>query len=107
MSSYNDIIFAGFATCFPRGYIPYHLFSRIFSPPIKSENGIAKHAPYGLRKIEAALLEYGFKENDIAVIDPRQIDRFAEHAKVVGICENDIVNSIAYILGLQSPKGPL
>jgi len=91
MSSYNSIIFAGFATCFPKGYLPDHLFFRLFSPPTESGNGIVKYAPYGLRKVEAALLEYGFREDEVAIVNPNEIDRFAKHAKVVGICGNDIM----------------
>ena len=91
MSSYNSIMFAGFAACFPKGYFPDRLFFRIFSPPVESGNGIVKYAPYGLRKVEAALLEYGFREDDIAIVNPNETDRFAKHAKVVGICGNDIM----------------
>ncbi len=92
MSSYNDIIFTGFATCFPRKYIPDFVFYRMFAPSVEYEkDGIVKQSPYGLRKIEAALIEYGFNEEDIAVVQPTEIHRFAKDAKVVGICGNDIM----------------
>ncbi len=49
-------------------------------------DGRARLAPYGLRKIEAALLENGFDENDIATVPPKSLPKFVgEKTKVIGI----------------------
>ncbi|OLS13823.1 MAG: radical SAM protein [Promethearchaeota archaeon CR_4] len=49
-------------------------------------DGRARLAPYGLRKIEATLIENGFDENDIATVPPMSLSKFiGENTKVVGI----------------------
>jgi len=110
MSEYSGIMFLGFATCFPKGFLPDFLFFKIFCPPVEQKNGVVKYAPYGLRKIEASLLENGFNQEDIAVIDPEHIGRYIKHAKVVGIGGNDILGKgpttqiITQIIGVDSKK---
>jgi hypothetical protein len=39
------------------------------------DEGRLKIAPYGIRKIEAALRDYGFSAEDVIVADPRKLDR--------------------------------
>ena len=47
-------------------------------------------APNGTRKIEAALLEYGFKSKDVVVAHPEHLDKVVgPETKVLGITEND------------------
>ncbi len=49
-------------------------------------DGRARLAPYGLRKVEAALLENGFDENDIATVPPKSLSKFVGNkTKVIGI----------------------
>ena len=49
-------------------------------------DGTAKLAPYGLRKIEASLLESGFDEDDIVIIHPRSLKKFiGKNTKAIGI----------------------
>jgi radical SAM superfamily enzyme YgiQ (UPF0313 family) len=90
MSEYNNNEFLGFTACSP-ALIPERLFKLIFCPPVKSNgNGTAAAANCGVRKIEAALLENGFSEQDVAVVRPQDIDKFIDtETKVVGITTND------------------
>jgi len=49
-------------------------------------DGQAKLAPYGLRKMEAALFESGFNEKDIVTVHPRFLENFiGPETKVIGI----------------------
>jgi hypothetical protein len=57
MSDYHHNEFVGFGTYAPPNFIPDWLYSWLFFPPIKTENGVPVAAPYGLRKIEAQLLK--------------------------------------------------
>ncbi len=75
MSEYQGGIFMGFSACVPRGIIPDFLYFSLFSPSIDHKAGIVRVAPLGLRKIEAALLEKGFNENEIVAAHPDHLDR--------------------------------
>ncbi|GAI00960.1 unnamed protein product, partial [marine sediment metagenome] len=86
MSDYGGGIFVGFAACAPK-LIPEWLYKRLLCPPIPEHDGIAKFAPCGTRKIEAALLEKGF---DISVAHPEHLHKVInEETKAVGITAND------------------
>jgi len=91
MSEYNGAIFLGFSACVPRGLIPDRLYFSLFCPSIEvNENGSAKYAPCGTRKIEAALLNNGFKREDVIVAHPEHLEKVVgSNTKVVGITEND------------------
>ncbi len=53
-------------------------------------NGIAKYAPYGLRKVEAGLLRDGFRREDVVVAHPNHIEKFiGPETQVVGTYEMD------------------
>ena len=82
MSDYHKNEFVGFGTCAPPNVIPDWLYSWLFFPPIKTENGIPVAAPYGLRKIEAQLLSEGF---EVLTVDPDYLGRYIGDAKVLGI----------------------
>ena len=89
LSGYNGHVFLGFAACAPR-LLPEWLYTRIFCPPIEEENNRLKYAHCGQRKIEAALLAYGFKEQDIAIVNPEKLHRVInEETKVLGITTHD------------------
>lgn len=91
MSGYNGHIFLGFSACVPRGIIPDRLYFSIFCPPVEAEgDGSARLAPCGTRKIEAALLEYGFRREDVIVAHPEHLGKaVGPETKVLGITEND------------------
>lgn len=91
MSEYAGNIFFGFSTSAPRGFIPNWLYYRYVCPPVKAyENGEAVFAPYPLRKIEAALLRYGFEPNEVIVAHPSYLDKVVdEGTRVVGVTAMD------------------
>ena len=91
MSEYNGGIFLGFSACVPRGLIPDWLYFSLFCPSVETnENGSAKYAPCGTRKIESALLNSGFKREDVIVAHPEHLEKVVgSNTKVVGITEND------------------
>ena len=86
MSEYGGGIFMGFAACAPK-LIPEWLYKKLLCPPVPEEDGIAKFAPCGTRKMEAALLEQGF---DVAVAHPEHLHRIiGPETKAIGITAND------------------
>jgi len=85
MSTHHGKEFMGFAACAPPTVVPAWFLKSFFYPRVKSERGRTKFAPYGLRKIEAALIESGF---DVATVHPYDIEKFPE-AKVVGVSVMD------------------
>ncbi|HIE14948.1 TPA: B12-binding domain-containing radical SAM protein [Candidatus Bathyarchaeota archaeon] len=91
MSEYGGGVFLGFSACVPRGLVPDKIYFSIFCPPIEvDEKGSPAVAPYGTRKIEAALINYGFDETDIFVAHPDHLDMaIGPKTKVIGITEND------------------
>jgi radical SAM superfamily enzyme YgiQ (UPF0313 family) len=91
MSEYGGGIFIGFSACIPKGLIPDRLYFHLFCPSVEvREDGSVKYAPCGTRKVEAALLDYGFKREDVIVAHPEHLDKvIGPKTKVVGITEND------------------
>ena len=91
MSDYHKNQFIAFVGGFPKGPIPSWFPRKRLYPPVENNpNGTAKYAPYGLRKVEAILLENGFGESDIATVHPYDLDTFVgPNTKVVGISTMD------------------
>ncbi|MEM4748128.1 MAG: radical SAM protein [Archaeoglobaceae archaeon] len=86
MSNYHGSLFLGFMSCAPKNLIPSKIFFSLICPPVKVEDGKAVLAPYGTRKIEAALVENGF---EVAVVPPEKIDKYLNKARIIGITTND------------------
>ncbi|MEA2054505.1 MAG: radical SAM protein [Candidatus Thermoplasmatota archaeon] len=84
MSNHHGKEFLGFGTSAPPNWLPEWLFQWLFFPRIKSVNGMPWQAPYGLRKIEAKLIDEGF---DVKTVYPDYIDRF--DPEVIGISVMD------------------
>ncbi|MCS7366387.1 MAG: B12-binding domain-containing radical SAM protein [archaeon YNP-WB-062] len=82
MSNHHGLEFLGFGASAPPNVVPEWLFRWLFFPPVKNRDGVVLQAPYGLRKIEAQLLNEGF---DVLTVDPDHLDRFIDDAKVLGI----------------------
>jgi radical SAM superfamily enzyme YgiQ (UPF0313 family) len=58
--------------------------------PIPHTNGLANYAPYGLRKVEAALVRDGYSREDVVVAHPDHIEKFiGPGTEVVGTYEMD------------------
>ncbi len=76
ISHYNGLVFLGFGACVPRGLIPDKVYFSMICPPIEpNEDGSIKYAPCGTRKIEAALLDNGFRREDVVVAHPDHLDQ--------------------------------
>ena len=87
MTNHHGKEFIGFMTTGPAIGIPEWLWMWISAPKPKVDKyGRPSQAPYGLRKIEAALLDNGFKA---AVIDPDHIGRYIGRIKAVMIGHHD------------------
>jgi radical SAM superfamily enzyme YgiQ (UPF0313 family) len=91
MSEYSGGVFLGFSACVPKGLIPDWLYFSMFCPSVPvNDDGSVRYAPCGTRKIEAALLNHGFKDADVIVAHPEHIDKVVgPRTRVVGITEND------------------
>jgi len=106
MSSYRGISLASFFGCAPaidnsrtKESFWYYILKNQVTPrvlfdficnPIGHINGIANYAPYGLRKVEAALLRDGYKPEDVVVAHPDHIDKFiGPETEIVGTYEMD------------------
>jgi radical SAM superfamily enzyme YgiQ (UPF0313 family) len=106
MSPYRGISLASFFGCAPaidvnrdHSSIWYHIFGNQVTPrmlfdficnPISHTNGLANYAPYGLRKVEAALVRDGYSREDVVVAHPDHIERFiGPGTEVVGTYEMD------------------
>lgn len=91
MSDFGNVHFFAFSGGFPKGIIPIQFLRRRLYPQIESNSdGTAKYAPYGLRKVEAILLQNGFDESDVVVVHPNNLSKFVGlNTKVVGISTMD------------------
>ena len=83
VSDYHSNVFLGFGTCAPPNFVPDWLFRSMFFPPLKTDReGSPKAAPYGLRKVEAQLLNEGF---NVVTVSPQHLKENLKDAKVLGI----------------------
>ena len=87
MSNHHGKEFLGFMTTGPAYGLPEFIWKWVCMPkPKVDEYGRPLEAPYGLRKIEAALKDAGFNAE---VIDPDYIDRYIDQAKAILIGHHD------------------
>ena len=91
MSDFLNNPFIAFAGGFGKGPFPLSYVRKTLYPGCgKKADGQAAYAPYGLRKVEAILLQGGFSPDDIAVANPEDLDLFiGPETKVVGISSMD------------------
>ena len=92
MSDYKKSPFIAFSASFskPRFIPRYFLLKALYTPAPKLDNGEVLYAPYGLRKIEAALIDYGFNEKEIAVVHPNDLDKVVgPETKVIAVSSMD------------------
>jgi len=90
MSNYSNMTFLGFAACAPK-FLPSWIYKKIFCPTLeKEDNGQILFGHCGQRKIQAALLQNGFSEKDIAVLGPSQLSKYiTQETKVLCITTHD------------------
>lgn len=91
MSEFYDNPFVAFVAGFAKGPVPLWFLRRALYPPVeRKSDGGARCAPYGLRKVEALLLENGFAESEVMVVHPFDLDAFiGPDTKAVGISSMD------------------
>jgi radical SAM superfamily enzyme YgiQ (UPF0313 family) len=91
MSDFYNSPFIAFVAGFGKGPLPLWLLRRKLYPPAEHDgNGRVKYAPYGLRKVEAVLLENGFDASEVAVVHPLDLSSFiGPDTKAVGISSMD------------------
>ena len=91
MSDFFNNPFMAFSAGFGLGPIPIGFARKTLYPPVERyANGRAKYAPYGLRKVEAMLLENGFTPSEVAVVYPDDLEAFVgSDTKVLGISSMD------------------
>ena len=106
MSDYRGISLATFFGCAPaidpnrsKSDFWYKILKQQVTPKILFDficnssphiNGVAKYAPYGLRKVEAGLLRDGFKREEVVVAHPDHIEKFiGPETEVIGTHEMD------------------
>ncbi len=88
-STYHDVPLLDFLGCAPYDKLPKWIYALLDSQ-LSDENGVLIQAPYGLRKVEAALLRDGFEREEVAVAHPRAVERFIdEKTTVVALYEMD------------------
>jgi len=74
MSNHHEKEFLGFGTTSPAYILPESVYQRLFFPMMKvDEQGHPDQAPYGMRKIEAALMDEGI---DARIVHPSYLDRY-------------------------------
>ncbi len=74
MSNHHGKEFLGFGTTTPAYIFPEGVYQRLFYPVMATdEHGFPRQAPYGMRKIEASLLDAGV---DARIVHPSFLDRY-------------------------------
>ncbi|MCX8184324.1 MAG: radical SAM protein [Sulfolobales archaeon] len=87
MSNHHGREFIGFTATSPPMFLPEFIWTYICCPkPRVDKLGRPREAPYGLRKIEASLIESGFKAS---IIDPDYVFKYLKKAKAVLIGHHD------------------
>ena len=91
MSDFFNNPFIAFTAGFARGPFPLALVRRTLYPPVdRKPDGRARFAPYGLRKVEAMLLNGGFTEKEVVVAHPDDLEDFVgPDTRVVGVSSMD------------------
>ncbi len=96
ISDFRNNPFIAFSGSFPHRMPLWSSRTFLFPPP-PVENGRSKFAPYGLRKVEASLLENGFNQEDIATAIPDDLNKvIGPNTQVLGISAMDPLG-LAYV----------
>ncbi len=87
MSNHHGKEFLGFLATGPAVGLPEKVWTWLAAPKVEvDDEGRPVEAPYGLRKVEAKLVEEGFKA---AIIDPDHLDKHLKSMKVLMIGHHD------------------
>ncbi len=84
-STYRHIPLLDFLPCAPVEKVPKSIY-RVLDTQLPHDNGKLIFAPYALRKVEAALLNDGYKRKDVVVAHPHHVEKFIdEKTTIVGV----------------------
>ncbi len=84
-STFRNIPLLDFLPCAPIERVPKIVY-RLLDTQIPHDHGKLKFAPYAIRKVEAALLNDGFKRDEVVVAHPRKVEMFIdENTTIVGV----------------------
>jgi len=87
MTNHHGKEFLGFGTTGVPVIMPERFWFYLFAPRVRTDgDGRPREAPYGLRKIEAALLDAGI---DAAIVDPSHLDDAVKGARVIMLSHHD------------------
>ncbi len=87
MSNHHGKEFLGFLATGPAIGVPEKLWEWLAAPKVPvDELGRPREAPYGMRKVEAVLMDAGFKA---AIIDPDHLDKHLDTMKILMIGHHD------------------
>lgn len=87
MTNHHGKEFLGFVATGPPIGMPERLWLYLTAPPMKVDRlGRPREAPYGMRKIEAVLIDKGY---NAAVVDPGHISKHLDTLKVLMISHHD------------------
>jgi len=88
MSEFRHVPLLQFIACAPVEKIPSPIL-RFISPSSQNDDGTARTAPYGLRKLEASLLRT-YSRGEVVVAHPAYVDRFiGDETSIVGVSTMD------------------
>jgi len=87
MSNHHGKEFLGFIATGPPIGMPESLWMLLAAPKVKVDGeGRPREAPYGMRKIEAALIDAGF---NAAIVDPDHIGKHLDSMKILMLSHHD------------------
>jgi radical SAM superfamily enzyme YgiQ (UPF0313 family) len=104
MTDFRGVPLATFFSCIPADYWYSRLVFRILAdPPKLDRNGQPIRVPYGLRKVEAALVK-AVGRDEVVIADPSHLERYVKpDTKVVGLHSMDPLGlgpvSMSFTLG--------
>lgn len=85
-----DVLLEGILGTVNTTYVSKYIYNTFISPKAKfNENNQLKKPPYGLRKLEAALVSSGFSHSDIAFAHPDNLSRFEKECRIIAISSGD------------------
>jgi len=90
MTDFRNVPLATFFSCLPTDYWHSRLVFRILAnPPALNDQGQPIRVPYGLRKIEASLVQAHGRDS-VVIADPRNVERYIDdETEVVGLHSMD------------------
>jgi len=96
ISTYSGDPFTAFVATFPRKLIPNFFVKSEWLEAKDNADGTARFLPYGLRKVEAILIDE-FGEENVASVHPDNLNRFVgPDTKAVGVSTMDSMG-LAYV----------